>query len=82
MADAKQGALRGPNESWFGDPIQGPSGRIEKPTTEAKVIDILTKADQFPSPVRPVGSRHSMTDCISAKAVGDSDRWGTLVDMT
>ncbi|MGB8436132.1 MAG: hypothetical protein WCE38_17915, partial [Burkholderiales bacterium] len=26
--------------------------------------------------------RHSMTDCISAKAVGDSDRWGTLVDMT
>jgi FAD/FMN-containing dehydrogenase len=82
MADAKQGALRGPNESWFGSPIQGPGGRIAKPTSEAEVIDILTQGDQFPSPVRPVGSRHSMTECISAKAVGDSTRWGTLVDMT
>lgn len=82
MADAKQTALRGPDESWFGDLIQGPGGRTETPTTEAKVIEILTNRERYPSPVRPVGSRHSMTECISARAAGLPERWGTLVDMT
>jgi FAD/FMN-containing dehydrogenase len=73
---------RAPNESWFGVPIQGGTGTIERPTDEARIRDILTNPHQYPSPVRPVGSRHSMTECISAQGPGGAGRWGTLVDMT
>lgn len=73
---------RAPNESWFGVPIQGATGKIERPTDEAGIRDILMNPDRYPSPVRPVGSRHSMTECISAQGPGGAGRWGTLVDMT
>jgi FAD/FMN-containing dehydrogenase len=81
MGDANVSA-REPNQSWFGAEIQRREGAIEKPTNEAKVIEILTNKDRYPSPVRPVGSRHSMTECISARAPGDPEKWGTLVDMS
>jgi choline dehydrogenase len=69
--------------SWFGERIQSDAGRIETPEREADVIRILADAERYPSPVRPVGSRHSMTPCMSASAPGeDPERWGTLVDMT
>jgi hypothetical protein len=73
---------RAPNQSWFGAPIQGATGKIERPTDEARIREILMSPDQYPSPVRPVGSRHSMTECISARGRGGAERWGTLVDMT
>lgn len=71
------------DHSWFGERIQSNTGRIETPGSEADVIRILTDPGRFPSPVRPVGSRHSMTPCMSAEAPGGApSRWGTLVDMT
>jgi hypothetical protein len=73
---------RVPNESWFGVPIQGETGKVERPTDEAHIRTILMNQDRYPSPVRPVGSRHSMTECISAQGPGGAGRWGTLVDMT
>lgn len=82
MTRSNQDASRD-RESWFGQSIQGPGGRIETPECEEDIIDILRDRDGFPSPVRPVGSRHSMTECISAQAAnGAGKRWGTLVDMT
>ena len=70
------------NESWFGTPIQSSTGVIERPRSDAEVEAILKDDRRFPSPVRPVGSRHSMTPCISAGAAGEPGKWGTLVDMT
>ena len=70
-------------KSWFHEVIQHRDGVIASPTSEAEVMDILTRPNLYPSPIRPVGSRHSMTPCISARATGGSpERWGTLVDMT
>jgi FAD/FMN-containing dehydrogenase len=69
-------------QSWFGDLIiQSPDGVTAAPTKEAEVVEILRNRQQFPDPVRPVGSRHSMTECISARARA-SQRWGTLVDLS
>jgi FAD/FMN-containing dehydrogenase len=81
MGDAN-GHGRARNQSWFGEPIHSPQGVIETPTREARVSEILQDHAGCPSPVRPVGSRHSMTPCISALAAGNPERWGTLVDMT
>jgi len=78
-------AGRQQNESWFGTPVQGPGGVIRKPTSEREVSELLKDRIGCPAPVRPTGSRHSMTDCISAQSpIGSQDtrRWGTLVDMT
>jgi FAD/FMN-containing dehydrogenase len=74
-----------PYKSWFDEDIQAPGGVIARPTCEADVIEILRNTSAYPSPVRPVGSRHSMTPCISARGPQDAGRegsWGTLVDMT
>ncbi|HKA42660.1 MAG TPA: FAD-binding oxidoreductase [Burkholderiales bacterium] len=72
-------------ESWFRDRIQSDTGPIETPQNEDDVARILTDPVRFPSPVRPVGSRHSMTPCMSAaapRAASSPQRWGTIVDMT
>ncbi len=74
----------GPDHSWFGERIQGPGGVIAQPRSEAEVAAILRGHRAHPSPVRPTGSRHSMTPCISAQAPGaapSGGAWGTLVDM-
>ena len=74
-----------PTKSWFNEPIQARRDGIERPTNEAEVIAILRNAHAYPSPVRPVGSRHSMTPCISAQGpygANTAAPWGTLVDMT
>jgi FAD/FMN-containing dehydrogenase len=82
MADT-HGAGERHDHSWFGERIQGDTGRIETPENEADVIRILRDPARYPSPVRPVGSRHSMTPCMSAMAPdGTPAHWGTLVDMT
>ena len=73
------------DQSWFGERIQSDAGPIATPTSEADVVEILKDPVRYPSPVRPVGSRHSMTPCMSAEApgaAGSKRRWGTLVDMT
>jgi FAD/FMN-containing dehydrogenase len=76
------GRERERNESWFGTPIQSANGIIEKPVDEVAVREILRRSDRYPRPVRPVGSRHSMTECMSAQGSGTPGQWGTLVDMT
>ena len=70
------------NQSWFGERIQGSDGAIKRPKTEGGLVKILRNQQQYPSPVRPVGSRHSMTPCIEAAAPNKPDSWGTIVDMT
>lgn len=71
------------DHSWFGAQILGEGGVVARPQSEAELREILTDHRRFPSPVRPMGSRHSMTPCISAQAAGGAPaRWGTLVDMT
>jgi len=73
------------DQSWFEAPLLGPGGVIETPRNEDDVRRILTDRSRFPSPIRPMGSRHSMTPCISAQAAGEPGRavrWGTLVNMT
>jgi FAD/FMN-containing dehydrogenase len=70
------------DQSWFEAPLLGQGGVIETPRNEDDVRRILTDRSRFPSPVRPMGSRHSMTPCIKAQAVGEPARWGTLVNMT
>ena len=82
MSDRNRASERH-DHSWFGERIQSDVGPIETPKCEDDVIRILKDPSGFPSPVRPVGSRHSMTPCISARAAGGGpERWGTLVDMT
>lgn len=70
--------------TWDRDIICHPSVRVI-PETEADLIEIMRDTEQFPSPVRPMGSRHSITPCMSARRPGPvagSDLWGTAVDMT
>ena len=73
-----------PHRSWFHDRIQSDHGAIIKGCCEAKITEILRDRARYPSPIRPVGSRHSMTPCMSAEGSGDdgTKHWGTLVDMT
>ena len=48
--------------------------QIARPTTVAELQNILRQTDKFPSPVRPMGSFHSLTPCAASP--------GTVVDMT
>ena len=66
-------ASDGDDHSWFreGSRARRPH---RAPDSESEVIRILTDTALFPSPVRPVGSRHSMTPCISAEARGPDRR--------
>ena len=72
---------RGDQYNWYGD-IQCYDGTPERPSTEDDVRAILGDAERYPSPVRPMGSRHSVTACMAARAPGSPERWGTAIDMT
>jgi hypothetical protein len=64
--------------NWLGD-IECFSDRVRRPRKEHELIEILEDIKENPSPVRPMGSRHSMTPCMAAKR---GEGWGTAVDMT
>jgi FAD/FMN-containing dehydrogenase len=63
--------------NWLGD-IECFGERLRRPRNEDELIRILQDAKENPSPVRPMGSRHSMTRCMQAQRDG---KWGTAVDM-
>lgn len=65
--------------NWLGN-IECFQGRAKRPESEDKLIEILENKDRYRSPVRPMGSRHSMTACMAAKRGGEFA--GTAVDMT
>ena len=65
--------------NWF-TTIQCAEHRVEEPESEEKLRDILRNSTRFPPPIRPVGSLHSMTECIAARAPGQP-RWGTVVSL-
>ena len=67
------------NLNWYGD-IQCFDGEPQRPRSESDLIEILRDTTRFPSPIRPMGSRHSVTPCMAARAT-TGDRWGTAVDM-
>ena len=48
--------------------------RVVRPETVEELQTILKRPDQFPSPVRAMGSLHSLTPCASSA--------GTMVDMS
>jgi hypothetical protein len=60
--------------NWFGD-IQSQPRVVVKPTTVEEIIAVLKNPGRYPSPVRPVGSNHSVTRCTVADG-------GTQIDMT
>lgn len=65
----------GPRVSnWFGD-IQSEPRVVVKPTTVDEIVAVLKNPGRYPSPVRPVGSNHSVTRCTVADG-------GTQIDMT
>ena len=67
--------LDGPTVSnWFGD-IHSQPRVVVKPTTVEEIIAVLKNPAKYPSPVRPVGSNHSVTRCTVADG-------GTQIDMT
>ena len=47
--------------------------QIVRPTTVEELQEILRDTDKYPSPVRAMGSNHSLTPCASST--------GTIVDM-
>jgi len=47
--------------------------RLVRPETVAELQHILRQRDEYPSPVRAMGSYHSLTPCVSSP--------GTIVDM-
>lgn len=61
--------------NWLGD-IECFEDTVERPRDEADLRNILRNAEP---PIRPMGSRHSMTPCMQAKRAKD---WGTAIDMT
>jgi hypothetical protein len=67
------------NLNWYGD-IQCFESEPVRPRSESELIQIVRDIGRFPSPIRPMGSRHSVTPCMSARAPS-GDRWGTAVDM-
>ena len=69
------------NRNWFRD-IQCFEGTAPAPATVEEVQAILRDPQRFPSPVRPMGSRHSMTACMAAQVPGSPGRWGTAIDMS
>jgi len=48
--------------------------RVVRPRTVEEIQAVLRDRDQYPGPVRPMGSFHSLTPCVSTD--------GTVVDMT
>ncbi|HEU5293253.1 MAG TPA: FAD-binding oxidoreductase [Burkholderiaceae bacterium] len=68
-----------PEYNWYGN-IQCHGGRVVHPESEDELANILGNDAEYPSPVRPCGSRHSITPCMAASA-GERG-WGTLVDLS
>ncbi len=60
--------------NWFGDLVSHPQVVVE-PTSTDDVVAVLKNPDQYPSPVRAVGSNHSTARC----AVADG---GTVIKMS
>jgi|GEM_PF-204818 len=60
--------------NWFGDVLSQPRV-VVKPATVEEIVAVLKNPEKYPSPVRAVGSNHSVTRC----AVADG---GTVIDMT
>jgi len=60
--------------NWDGTWTYRPAA-IAKPKSAEDIVEVLTNADRFPSPVRPAGCRHS-----TARMNGDDG--GTIIDMT
>jgi FAD/FMN-containing dehydrogenase len=67
--------------NWYGD-ITCFEGALQRPKNESEVVAIMKDAQRYPSPVRPMGSRHSITACMVARSAEGLPRWGTAVDMT
>ncbi|HEX9812321.1 MAG TPA: FAD-binding oxidoreductase [Burkholderiales bacterium] len=67
------------NFNWYGD-IQCFEGEPARPRSESELVQIVRDIGRFPSPIRPMGSRHSVTPCMAARAAS-GERWGTAVDM-
>jgi hypothetical protein len=65
------------NRNWLGD-IECFRDRVRRPRNEEELRKILEDGQNNPAPVRPMGSRHSMTRCMQAKL---DEKWGTAVDM-
>ena len=59
--------------NWFGDVISHPAV-VADATCVEDIVEILKERDRYPSPVRAVGSNHSMTRCGTADG-------GTLIRM-
>jgi len=59
--------------NWFGDLVSHPKVVVEAQTVQ-DIINVLKNPDQYPSPVRAVGSNHSTAPC------GVAER-GTLIKM-
>ena len=68
------GAVGIPVENWERSRTTHPRV-VAYPTRVEDIVQILTRPDCYPSPVRAIGSTHSTTGC----GVADG---GTLVDMT
>ncbi len=60
-------------ENWGGTIVSFPQKRV-RPVSVREIQDIVTDRDQYPTPVRAVGSNHSTTECGVADA-------GTLLEM-
>jgi FAD/FMN-containing dehydrogenase len=65
--------------NWHGD-VQCHDGRVVVATSEQDIAACLRNEADFPSPVRPCGSRHSITPCMAAAR--SADAWGTLIDLS
>lgn len=65
------------NIEWYDN--QQHKTRVVVPENEDDLVAIL-RDNAYPSPVRPMGSRHSVTECMCAR--GKSGNWGTAIDMT
>jgi FAD-linked oxidoreductase len=59
--------------NWAGDQICAPSA-ITRPTSEAELVDVVSRAARRGEPVRAVGAGHSFTDCACTD--------GVMIDMT
>ena len=60
--------------NWFGD-IHSQPRVVVKPASVEEIVAVLKNPAKYPSPVRPVGSNHSVTRCTVADG-------GTQIDMT
>ncbi|WP_454560937.1 D-arabinono-1,4-lactone oxidase [Mycobacterium haemophilum] len=59
--------------NWAGEQFCAPSA-IVRPTSEAELVEAVTRAAQRGEPVRAVGTGHSFTDCACTD--------GVMIDMT